>query len=56
MDVEPELEPLMFNSLLTEHFQILAKDLEVLEPKTPEDIYKSHLVETRMTVTGNTDS
>ena len=27
------------------NFQVLAKQLDVLEPKLPEDIYKSHLEE-----------
>ncbi|CAM9201393.1 unnamed protein product [Chrysoparadoxa australica] len=34
------------NSLLSEHFLHLARDLDVMEPKAPEDIYKSHLAET----------
>jgi 26S proteasome regulatory subunit N1 len=31
------------NTHLSEHFISLARELDVLEPKTPEDIYKSHL-------------
>jgi len=31
------------NSKLSEHFLSLARDLDVMEAKTPEDIYKSHL-------------
>lgn len=34
------------NEKLSELFLKLAKDLDVMEPKTPEDIYKSHLAET----------
>jgi 26S proteasome regulatory subunit N1 len=34
------------NEKLSEHFLKLAQDLDVMEPKTPEDIYKSHLAET----------
>ncbi|ETV80823.1 hypothetical protein H257_06289 [Aphanomyces astaci] len=34
------------NSELSDKFLALARDLDVLEPKTPEDIYKSHLSET----------
>ncbi len=30
---------------LSDYFHILAKDLDVLDPKTSEDIYKSHLAE-----------
>merc|ERR1719313_2035052 len=35
---------------LSSHYISLAKDLDVLEPKTPEQIYKSHLEEKRSTV------
>lgn len=41
-----DVNELIGNSKLSEHYLILAKDLDVLEPKTPEDIYKSHLAET----------
>ncbi|CAK4086503.1 unnamed protein product [Aphanomyces euteiches] len=34
------------NTELSDKFLSLARDLDVLEPKTPEDIYKSHLSET----------
>jgi 26S proteasome regulatory subunit N1 len=30
-------------SLLSEHFLNLARELDVVEPKLPEDIFKSHL-------------
>eukprot|EP01103_Thecamoeba_quadrilineata_P019196 TRINITY_DN766_c0_g4_i1.p1 TRINITY_DN766_c0_g4~~TRINITY_DN766_c0_g4_i1.p1 ORF type:complete len:865 (-),score=217.23 TRINITY_DN766_c0_g4_i1:30-2624(-) len=33
------------NAHLNEHYLALARDLEVIEPKHPEDIYKSHLTE-----------
>lgn len=29
--------------MLTDNYLALAKDLDVMEAKTPEDIYKSHL-------------
>jgi len=35
------------NSRLSEHFLALGKELNILDPKTPEDIYKSHLENTR---------
>eukprot|EP01102_Stenamoeba_stenopodia_P019910 TRINITY_DN7614_c0_g2_i2.p1 TRINITY_DN7614_c0_g2~~TRINITY_DN7614_c0_g2_i2.p1 ORF type:complete len:698 (-),score=106.83 TRINITY_DN7614_c0_g2_i2:73-2166(-) len=41
------LNDILLNNKLSEYFLALAKDLEVTEPKTPEDIYKSHLIETR---------
>jgi 26S proteasome regulatory subunit N1 len=44
-DVE-KLNQLIGNEHLSEQFLKLAKDLDVMDPKTPEDIYKSHLSET----------
>jgi len=38
---------LINNTNLSEYFMILAKDLQITEAKTPEDIYKSNLNETR---------
>jgi 26S proteasome regulatory subunit N1 len=38
---DDELQELIFNTRLSEQFLGLARDLEVLEPKTPEEIYKS---------------
>ena len=35
------------NTRLSENFMALARDLDVVEAKTPEDIYKSHLENTR---------
>jgi 26S proteasome regulatory subunit N1 len=40
------LNPLIGNEKLSEQFLKLAQDLDVMDPKTPEDIYKSHLAET----------
>lgn len=45
-DNEAEYNELIGNSLLSEQFLKLAQDLDVMDPKTPEDIYKSHLAET----------
>ena len=42
-DADEELARIMDGTHLTEHYLELARDLDVLEPKTPEDIYKSHL-------------
>lgn len=50
-----ELEEIMTNAKLWEHFQFLAKELDALEPKTPEDIFKTHLTENRSTLTQNVD-
>ena len=35
---------------LSESFLTLGKDLDIMEAKTPEDIYKSNLSETRMSL------
>jgi 26S proteasome regulatory subunit N1 len=37
------VDALIGNSTLSSLFAALAVDLDVLEPKSPEDIYKSHL-------------
>eukprot|EP00612_Vaucheria_litorea_P000991 CAMPEP_0171460092 /NCGR_PEP_ID=MMETSP0945-20130129/5098_1 /TAXON_ID=109269 /ORGANISM="Vaucheria litorea, Strain CCMP2940" /LENGTH=905 /DNA_ID=CAMNT_0011986209 /DNA_START=83 /DNA_END=2800 /DNA_ORIENTATION=+ len=42
---DESLNELIGNATLNENFLLLAKDLDVIEPKTPEDIYKSHLAE-----------
>lgn len=42
-DVDQELLELMSNTHLNEHFLRLARELDILEPKTPDDIYKTHL-------------
>lgn len=44
--IEEELNELIGNEKLSEQFLKVAQDLDVLDPKTPEDIYKSHLAET----------
>eukprot|EP00567_Pseudictyota_dubia_P003558 CAMPEP_0197439458 /NCGR_PEP_ID=MMETSP1175-20131217/6200_1 /TAXON_ID=1003142 /ORGANISM="Triceratium dubium, Strain CCMP147" /LENGTH=934 /DNA_ID=CAMNT_0042969377 /DNA_START=145 /DNA_END=2949 /DNA_ORIENTATION=- len=43
---EDELNELIGNVQLSEQFLKLAQDLDVMDAKTPEDIYKSHLAET----------
>jgi 26S proteasome regulatory subunit N1 len=40
------LNELVGNEKLSEHFLKLAQDLDVMDPKTPDDIYKSHLAAT----------
>ncbi|RUS34049.1 armadillo-type protein, partial [Jimgerdemannia flammicorona] len=40
---DPDVLSCLNNLQLSEHFISLARELDVLEPKTPEDIYKSHL-------------
>jgi 26S proteasome regulatory subunit N1 len=56
-DTQSTLQQLMGNTKLSEHFLYLAKELDSLEPKQPEeDIYKSHLQDNRSTLTQNIDS
>ncbi|KAG7360964.1 proteasome/cyclosome repeat domain containing protein [Nitzschia inconspicua] len=43
---DDELNELIGNEKLSENFLKVAQDLDVMDPKTPEDIYKSHLAET----------
>ncbi len=42
-----DLAELISNSKLSHHFLQLARELDIMEPKTPEDIYKTHLEPTR---------
>ncbi len=41
------LREIISNSKLSEHYLTLARDLDVVEAKTPEDVYKTHLTEGR---------
>lgn len=53
---DTELQECLNNTKLPEHFKSLAKELNVLDPKVPEDIYKSHLESSRTAGLTNTDS
>jgi 26S proteasome regulatory subunit N1 len=46
-DDAEELTLIMSNSKLCENYLTLARDLDVMEAKIPEDIYKTHLIEGR---------
>mmetsp|Transcript_55967 Transcript_55967/g.135029 ORF Transcript_55967/g.135029 Transcript_55967/m.135029 type:complete len:881 (-) Transcript_55967:136-2778(-) len=46
---DDELREIASGETLSKHFIALAKELDVLEPKLPEQIYKSHLEEKRST-------
>ncbi|RLU24897.1 hypothetical protein DMN91_002988 [Ooceraea biroi] len=39
-----DIEVILSNGHVNTHFQILARELDILEPKLPEDIYKSWLL------------
>ncbi|EGW32486.1 uncharacterized protein SPAPADRAFT_138317 [Spathaspora passalidarum NRRL Y-27907] len=54
----PEVQETISNVKLAEYFKYLIKELNLLEPKVPEDIYKSHLENTKfgLGTSGSIDS
>lgn len=54
--VDAETADCMGNVRLPEYFKAMAKDLNIQEPKTIEDIYKSHLESSRVAGMTNLDS
>jgi len=42
-----DLQAIISNEKLSEHFKSLARDLDVVEPKHPDSIFKSHLEDRR---------
>ncbi|KAJ6734149.1 26S PROTEASOME NON-ATPASE REGULATORY SUBUNIT [Salix purpurea] len=56
-DVDREvLEEIINNTKLSEGYLTLARDIEVMEPKSPEDIYKAHLLDGRASAGASVDS
>ncbi|KAJ3122184.1 proteasome regulatory particle base subunit [Nowakowskiella sp. JEL0407] len=53
---DDDLNAILSNTDLSEQFYSFARDLDVLEPKAPEDIYKSHLENVRGGGSSNVDS
>ncbi|KAH7017333.1 armadillo-type protein [Ilyonectria destructans] len=53
---EQETSECLSNLKLSEHFKALGKELNILDPKTTEDIYKSHLESSRVAGMTNLDS
>ncbi|KAL2153263.1 hypothetical protein VTH82DRAFT_4418 [Thermothelomyces myriococcoides] len=53
---DEEIIECLGNVKLPEHFKALGKELNILEPKTTEDIYKSHLESSRVAGLTNFDS
>ncbi|ESZ97688.1 26S proteasome regulatory subunit rpn1 [Sclerotinia borealis F-4128] len=53
---DQEILECMYNTKMPEHFKALAKELNILDPKTTEDIYKSHLESNRVSGLTNLDS
>lgn len=46
VEMEPDLQDCLFNTKLSQHFRDFGKELGVEEPKSLEDVYKSHLENT----------
>ncbi|KAK4662797.1 proteasome regulatory particle base subunit [Podospora pseudopauciseta] len=53
---DEEIQECLSNVKLPDHFKALGKELNILEPKTTEDIYKSHLESSRVAGLTNFDS
>lgn len=53
---DQELLDCIFNVNLSSHFTSFGKELSVLEPRSLEDIYKSHLENSRTTLSATVDS
>ncbi|CAG2224105.1 PSMD2 [Mytilus edulis] len=49
-----ELTEIMSNAHLNNNFLALARELDIMEPKVPEDIYKSHLEQSRSSLPSTT--
>ncbi|XP_073010327.1 26S proteasome non-ATPase regulatory subunit 2 homolog A-like [Typha latifolia] len=50
------LQDIVNNTKLSEGYLTLARDIEVMEPKSPEDIYKVHLIDGRASASSSLDS
>jgi len=53
---EQEIAECLNNTKMPDHFKALAKELNILDPKSTEDIYKSHLESNRVAGLTNLDS
>lgn len=53
---DEELSKIISNEKLSEHFKSLARDLDVLEPKHPDQIFKAHLEERKQNLQQHIDS
>lgn len=53
---EEDLNKIISNEKLSEHFKSLARELDVLEPKHPDSIFKTHLEERKNNPNANIDS
>ncbi|PIA29494.1 hypothetical protein AQUCO_05900009v1 [Aquilegia coerulea] len=50
------LQEIINNAKLSEGYLNLARDVEVMEPKSPEDIYKTHLIDGRASASGSANA
>lgn len=55
-DDDETINECLRNSRLSELFKFVAKELNILEPKTPDDIYKTHLEVRSASLTSSVDS
>jgi len=55
-DDDSELQECLSNTRLSDYYKALGKELNILDPKTPDDIYKTHLESSRTAGLTNTDS
>ncbi|XP_038982811.1 26S proteasome non-ATPase regulatory subunit 2 homolog A-like isoform X2 [Phoenix dactylifera] len=55
-DDKEALQDIVNNVKLSEGYLTLARDVEVMEPKSPEDIYKVHLIDGRASASSSLDS
>ena len=53
---EQEIADCLGNTKLSDHFKTLGKELNILDPKMPEDIYKTHLESSRTAGMTNVES
>jgi 26S proteasome regulatory subunit N1 len=53
---EQDIAECLYNVKLPDHFKALGKELNILDPKSTEDIYKSHLESNRVAGLTNTTS
>ena len=51
-----ELSKIISNEKLSEHFKSLARDLDVMEPKHPDSVFKTHLEERKVSLSAQIDS
>lgn len=50
---DEDLAKIISNEKLSEHFKSLARDLDVLEPKHPDQVFKTHLEERKTALAAN---